>query len=224
MLLKLGSKGEEVKQLQVKLNKLGYKVGVPNAEFDANTQNAVCRLQKANGLVTDGIVGEGTMGVIDKAIAKLPKPKPQVVHKKLCDMNEKVFAGVHAKVVAKGKELRQIVKDKYNIDIIFTMGYRSIAEQNNLYASGRTRKGRIVTNAKGGQSYHNYGLALDFVPIVNGKADWNDIELFKKVAQEAVKLGFESGANFTSIKDYPHIQLTFGLSINELLHGVKIPK
>ncbi|MED0738884.1 M15 family metallopeptidase, partial [Aneurinibacillus thermoaerophilus] len=48
------------------------------------------------------------------------------------------------------------------IYVLITQGYRSIAEQNELYAQGRTKPGKIVTNAKGGTSYHNYGLALDF--------------------------------------------------------------
>lgn len=42
-----------------------------------------------------------------------------------------------------------------------TEGYRSGARQDQLYAQGRTRPGEIVTNAKAGQSAHNYGLAVD---------------------------------------------------------------
>jgi peptidoglycan L-alanyl-D-glutamate endopeptidase CwlK len=46
-----------------------------------------------------------------------------------------------------------------------TSGYRSKKEQNELYAQGRSKPGQVVTNAKAGQSYHNYGLAVDFVII-----------------------------------------------------------
>jgi peptidoglycan LD-endopeptidase CwlK len=59
------------------------------------------------------------------------------------------------------------------IDILVTCTYRSPQEQDALYAQGRTDHGGIVTNAKGGQSPHNFGMALDVVPIVNGKPDWN---------------------------------------------------
>lgn len=60
-----------------------------------------------------------------------------------------------------------------------TDGYRSIEEQNALYAQGRTKPGNIVTNAKRGQSNHNYGIAFD-VAIWNGNTivwdrDWNKI-------------------------------------------------
>ncbi|WPC11502.1 M15 family metallopeptidase [Riemerella anatipestifer] len=49
----------------------------------------------------------------------------------------------------------------------FTHTLRTFQEQNDLYAIGRTKKGRRVTNAKGGQSYHNYGLAIDICLLVD---------------------------------------------------------
>jgi len=60
-----------------------------------------------------------------------------------------------------------------DIDILVTCTLRSMAEQTALYAQGRTTPGKIVTNAKPGQSAHNFGLAIDVVPIVNGKPDWD---------------------------------------------------
>jgi peptidoglycan LD-endopeptidase CwlK len=59
------------------------------------------------------------------------------------------------------------------LDILVTCTLRSMEDQAVLYAQGRTTPGRIVTNAKPGQSAHNYGLALDVVPIVHGKPDWS---------------------------------------------------
>ena len=50
-------------------------------------------------------------------------------------------------------------------------GLRTFAEQDALYAQGRTKPGAKVTNAKGGQSIHNYGLAVDIYPVINGKID-----------------------------------------------------
>jgi peptidoglycan L-alanyl-D-glutamate endopeptidase CwlK len=47
----------------------------------------------------------------------------------------------------------------------FAYTLRTFAEQDGLYAQGRSKPGAIVTNAKGGQSYHNYGLAIDIVLI-----------------------------------------------------------
>ncbi len=60
-----------------------------------------------------------------------------------------------------------------NIDLLVTCTLRPPWEQQALYAQGRTMPGRIVTNAKAGQSAHNYGFAIDVVPMVAGKPDWD---------------------------------------------------
>ena len=59
------------------------------------------------------------------------------------------------------------------IDLLVTCTSRTIAEQAALYAQGRTTPGKRVTNAPPGTSAHNFGLAIDVVPIINGKADWD---------------------------------------------------
>jgi peptidoglycan L-alanyl-D-glutamate endopeptidase CwlK len=59
------------------------------------------------------------------------------------------------------------------VDVLVTCTLRSNDEQAALYQQGRTKPGHIVTNATPGRSAHNYGLAIDVVPMVNGKPDWN---------------------------------------------------
>lgn len=93
----------------------------------------------------------------------------------------------------------------------FTHTLRTIEEQNFLFSQGRTRSGSIVTNAKGGQSIHNYGLAFDIVILLdedkNGtfeKAVWNG-KHFNFVVSELEKLGFEWGGRW-KFKDKPHFQ------------------
>lgn len=106
------------------------------------------------------------------------------------------------------------------VAIRLTQVLRTIEEQNKLFAQGRTSKGNIVTNAKGGQSFHNYGLACDIVLIVDGKADWSitadrnnsGISDWEEVIRAFEKRGWFSGKNFKSFKDYPHLEKTFGLS------------
>lgn len=92
-------------------------------------------------------------------------------------------------------------------------GLRTFAEQDALYAQGRTKPGKKVTNAKGGQSVHNYGFAVDIVLIIDGKeADWDTKKDWDgdKVADwdECVKVfakyGWSWGGNWTSFKDMPH--------------------
>ncbi|KPC97761.1 Peptidoglycan L-alanyl-D-glutamate endopeptidase CwlK precursor [Geobacillus sp. BCO2] len=73
---------------------------------------------------------------------------------------EKRLSGLHPLVADKA---RALIRKAYEegIYIIITQGFRTIEEQNRLYALGRTKPGRIVTNARGGYSYHNFGLAFD---------------------------------------------------------------
>ncbi|MFJ5622021.1 M15 family metallopeptidase [Peribacillus loiseleuriae] len=70
-------------------------------------------------------------------------------------------------------------------------GYRSIAEQDKLYAQGRTAPGKVVTNAKGGQSNHNYGLAVDYFLLTpDGKtALWTVNNDWLRVATIAKSFG-----------------------------------
>ncbi|MGE5416474.1 MAG: M15 family metallopeptidase, partial [Acidobacteriota bacterium] len=106
------------------------------------------------------------------------------------------------------------------INLIITDGYRSFAEQDALYSKGRDHKGKIVTNAKGGQSYHNYGLAFDVVEVVDGKADW-DSKNWDKIGALGKKYGFEWGGDFKSFVDKPHFQCSYDLDTAELLKKVK---
>ena len=81
------------------------------------------------------------------------------------------------------------------ITVMVTSGYRSFAEQNALYAQGRTKPGNIVTNAKGGQSLHNYGLAVDVVPLgANGQPNWNAPKALGKKSERRAKNKVWSGA------------------------------
>lgn len=91
-------------------------------------------------------------------------------------------------------------------------GMRTVAEQDALFAQGRTAPGKVVTNARGGQSYHNFGIAVDFCLDKDTERkglqpDW-DAQAYTVLGEEAVKLGLEWGGNFRSLKDYPHVQLS----------------
>lgn len=94
--------------------------------------------------------------------------------------------------------------------IIVTCGYRSAKEQDELYAQGRSKKGNIVTNAKGGYSQHNWGIAFDIAMNHDVDGDkkvsddiWNE-KGFLAVSKLAKKVGLGWGGDWTSIKDRPH--------------------
>lgn len=108
------------------------------------------------------------------------------------------------------------------IYVLITQSYRSISEQDALYAQGRTKPGKIVTNAKGGQSFHNFGLGLDFALYTQDGKDvsWDDSSAaWKKVVQLFKSKGFEWGGDFKSFKDTPHLQMAFGFSLAQLRAG-----
>lgn len=108
------------------------------------------------------------------------------------------------------------------IEVLITSGFRSIDEQNEIYKQGRRGIAgeQIVTKAKGGQSAHNYGLAIDFVPLKNGVPNWTVDATWRKCVEIGKEIGFQSGADFEgSFKDYPHLQMLQGLSIADLQAG-----
>ena len=107
--------------------------------------------------------------------------------------------------------------DAAGIDIIITSTYRDDESQNALFAKGRTAPGPRVTNAAGGRSMHNHRVAFDFVPIVNGKAVWDDNYLWTQCGMIGEKLGLEWGGSWTSFVDKPHMQYTGGKTIAQLL-------
>ncbi|MXV37658.1 M15 family peptidase [Flavobacteriaceae bacterium Ap0902] len=111
-----------------------------------------------------------------------------------------------------------------------SQGLRTFAEQDALYAQGRTKKGKKVTNARAGQSIHNYGLAVDIVLIIDGKtaswdiktdwdndrqSDWMEVVLIFK------KHGWEWGGDWRNFKDMPHFQKTFGNNWKTLINKPK---
>ena len=102
---------------------------------------------------------------------------------------------------------------------------RTIEEQDALYKQGRTKPGKKVTNAKGGQSYHNYGMAFDICLVVDGKtASWDMEQDFDKdheadwmeVVHIAKKYGWEWGGEWPKFKDAPHFQKTYGYNTTKL--------
>jgi len=134
---------------------------------------------------------------------------------------------LHPKLRTEAKEIYIAIYNalKGRAAVRFTHTLRTIAEQEALYALGRTKPGKKVTNAKGGSSFHNYGLAIDICLIIDGKdVSWETLKDYDgdKVADwmEVVAIfksrGWEWGGDFKSIKDAPHFQKTFGKTTAQL--------
>ncbi|HRE77117.1 MAG TPA: M15 family metallopeptidase [Flavobacterium sp.] len=132
-------------------------------------------------------------------------------------------------------EVSKIICDCNNLltgkaKLRISQGLRTFKEQDDLYALGRTIKGKKVTNAKGGQSVHNYGFAVDIVLIIDGKTaswdvakDWDDdkkadwmecVEIFKNN-------GWAWGGDWKNFKDLPHFEKK---GFNDWKQLSKLPK
>ena len=95
-------------------------------------------------------------------------------------------------------------------------GTRTYAEQSAIFALGRTKPGKIVTNAGPGQSNHNFGIAWD-IGLFNGTDYLEDSPLYKKVGKEGKKISsIEWGGDWSSFIDLPHYQVKSGLSLKNL--------
>ncbi|WP_163526603.1 peptidoglycan-binding protein [Halobacillus ihumii] len=100
-------------------------------------------------------------------------------------------------------------------------GLRTYSEQARLYSKGRTAPGNIVTYAEPGESYHNFGLAVDFFLTSNDgqRAIWVVNSDWRRVAAIGKSLGFEWGGDWSGFVDNPHLQMTGGLSLSQLRAG-----
>jgi peptidoglycan LD-endopeptidase CwlK len=108
---------------------------------------------------------------------------------------------------------------KEGITVRISSTYRDHARQAALFAQGRTRKGKIVTYARPGDSWHNWRMAFDFFPVKKGKVDWNDLALFRRCRKIGEGLGLE-GLSF----ELAHLQYRGGLTIADMKRGKRLPE
>lgn len=123
---------------------------------------------------------------------------------------------LHPKLQKKVEQLKALCQQN-GITIGISECVRTVAEQDALYAKGRTTGGSIVTNCRGTSysSMHQWGVAFDFYLIVDVDGDGktsddafnNATGLFDKVGKLGQSIGLEWGGSWQSIKDKPHFQL-----------------
>lgn len=181
--MKLGSRGENVKELQQLLREKGYFNYPSNTGyFGLFTKNSVIAYQKSQGLVADGIVGKVTLESLKK--------KPSLAKWGLSPECERLAIQFLELCQQKG----------YNLKI--TSGYRSQEEQNKLYAQGRTTKGKIVTWTL--NSKHTSRRAFDIAFI--GSTPYPKNFDWKKIGITGENLGLKWGGRFKQ-KDLVHFEL-----------------
>lgn len=128
---------------------------------------------------------------------------------------DKKIATLHSDIQNKVKAFILKADNRFGIKTRVTDGYRTVEEQDALYAKGRTAEGQKVTNARGGYSNHNFGLAIDIVPMENGKPNYNSSQ-YPLLGRIGESVGLEWGGRFKSIVDMPHFQDLKSMSLKEL--------
>lgn len=164
-------------------------------------------IQKSLKVEVDGKPGPETWGAIYSALvkSKIGGQSPEFAISKVDPRSEQNIATLLREVHPIARALVQKAAAS-GIDIKVISALRTYAEQDALYAQGRTAPGNKVTNARGGYSNHNFGIAFD-VGVFSGAKYLPDSPKYKAVGVLGIDLGLEWGGNWTSIVDQPHFQL-----------------
>lgn len=115
---------------------------------------------------------------------------------------------VHPALSRRVHQLNSLLIDE-DIYIHVIQGLRTFVQQDALYAQGRTTPGRIVTDARGGYSAHNFGYACDLDPFKLGVPDWAaDDPEWQAMLSKALTCGLSEGALWREFPDRPHFYLS----------------
>lgn len=171
-------------------------------------EEMVRAVQAKLGIDVDGHAGPQTWGAIYKRIVDKSSPV-DVVLTEIGDLtnarSERVIAALHPRVQPYARALYFKTRE-HGLVINIISGLRSYAEQEELYAQGRTRPGNIVTKARAGHSNHNFGIAFD-VGLFERNQYLGESPMYKAVGALGEELGLEWGGNWRIIVDQPHFQL-----------------
>lgn len=198
ILLKKGDENQEVANWQRFLISQGFILEA-DGDFGAKTEAATRAFQATQNLRGDGIVGDMTFEAARKIGAIVGSVPAEQLAIDTGSPNHIRLSKVHPVLASKASQLINLAwKENHILQV--TQGLRTFAEQDALFA-----KRPKVTNARGGQSMHNYGLAVDFAFVVSGKISWDE-KLYKNIGRWAAAVGLEWGGNW-KFTDLPHVQL-----------------
>jgi D-alanyl-D-alanine dipeptidase len=207
--LEAGQKGDAVNRAQ-------FLLGVfDDGRFGQNTKRVVAAFQQQQGIAVaagdEGKVGAATLAALEAAneqtlesLAKIDK-RHKKVHLHLAF--RKKLAALAEALTARGMET------------LITDGFRTFAEQDAIFEQGRSTPGDIVTRSRGGLSNHNYGMAVDMYPVIEGRVFTEKpkgakkhlvprfLEIQQGIIEEVERLGLTSGVHFHNLVDTPHVQL-----------------
>ena len=169
------------------------------------TLDATIRAVQAKlGVTVDGNPGPQTWNSIYRSLVGEP-PVPSAPATLADERSERTIGTLLPQVQPLARALIESAAD-IGIAIKIISGTRTYDEQNALYEQGRSKAGRIVTNARGGYSNHNFGIAFD-IGVFEGGRYLDESPAYKAVGALGIKLGLEWGGNWKTIQDEPHFQL-----------------
>lgn len=131
------------------------------------------------------------------------------------------LSGLHPKVRQMAEQLLHTIETpmaELGVTVVVISGLRSWEAQAALYAQGRTKPGKIVTKAQPGNSWHNYGLAMDLALFDSKTRVYLDEKdpkradaAYAKIATTAEAQGWEWAGRWKRFCETPHFQFTGGL-------------
>ncbi|MDR1993998.1 M15 family metallopeptidase [Azonexus sp.] len=169
-----------------------------------NIETMIREVQTQLGIQVDGRAGPETWCAIHARIVK-PATVPEDKASPTDPRSQQCIATLLPDV----RPLALALIEKaalHGITIKVIGGTRSYAEQDALYAKGRSQPGPKVTNARGGYSNHNFGIAFD-IGVFEGNRYLGDSPKYKAVGALGMDLGLEWGGNWKTLVDQPHYQL-----------------
>lgn len=170
-------------------------------------EEIISAVQRSLGVEADGCPGPETWGAIyERIVDPTTDTTPAASNIDMVDpRSEKVISTLLPEIRPMARALVQKAA-RGGIRIKIISGFRTYAEQNALYAQGRTAPGNIITNVRAGYSNHNFGIAFD-IGVFEGNTYLGESPKYKAVGVIGMDLGLEWGGNWKTIVDQPHFQL-----------------
>lgn len=188
-----------------------------------NLDKIIRDVQKTLQVDVDGKPGPETWAAIYASVVGKPVPATKSFAGPVDARSEATLKTLLPEVVSYARTLVRRAADA-GIEIKVIGGTRTFAEQDALFAQGRTKPGKRVTNARGGESNHNFGIAFD-IGVFEGTKYLGESPAYDVVGLIGTEIGLEWGGHWSSFADKPHYQLRPAwaalLSSAELLAGLR---
>ena len=170
-------------------------------------------VQRKLGVPDDGIAGRATWAAIAKVLGIEPAPTltPAGFFNGIDERSEQTISSLRQPVQPLARRLIQLLKED-GLTFKVTSGFRSYEEQDELYEQGRSKPGKIVTNARGGYSNHNFALAFDITQF-DGNRPIYESDDYKTAGKLGKSIGLLWGGDWSN-GDEPHFEFRPGWAIN----------